>query len=127
VAKTEFIVDGSNFTGLDEAVLEFSRALKFDPPWTGNFDAFNDMLNGGFGTPDKGFLLVWRNSELSRTHLGYEATLRWLNAHVQSCHPTNVPDFKRRIESAKRNEGETLFDMLVEIIRGHEDVELRLE
>jgi hypothetical protein len=38
-------------------------------------DAFNDILRGGFGTPDEGFVVVWENSDQSRQVLGYQATL----------------------------------------------------
>jgi hypothetical protein len=40
-----------------------------------------------------------------------------------------VPYFKKELDNAKRNEGPTVFDWLVEIIsgEGHEDIELRLE
>src|SRR5437667_7339532 len=34
--------------------------------WQGNLDAFNDLLRGGFGTPEGGLILVWLNSEASR-------------------------------------------------------------
>ena len=127
MSKKEFIVDGEKFSTLTEAANVFSDSLGFIDPWNGNLDAFNDMLSGGFGTPDEGFMLIWRHSDLSRERLGFIETLRWLEERVQNCHPSNVSNFKQRIAAAKQNKGETLFDMLVKIIRGHKNIELRMQ
>ena len=120
-------MDGSQFSTLSECADEFTRVLGLTMPWGGHLDAFNDFLNGGFGTPDEGFVLVWLSSGLSRQRLGYSETLRWLEERVHHCPPSNVAHFQQRIIAAQRQEGETLFDSLVEIIRHHEDIELRLE
>jgi hypothetical protein len=96
-------------------------------PWQGNLDGFNDFLRGGFGTPDTGFVLIWRGSAVSRERLGYGETIKWLEERVQNCHPPNVPVMQQRLAAARRGEGQTLFDMLLEIIQDHDDIELRLE
>lgn len=125
--KKVYIVDGSRFSTLSEAAVEFTRVLGLSESWNGNLDAFNDFLRGGFGTPEDGFILVWRHSEISRERLGHFETLLWLEERVHHCHPSNVAHIQERITAARQNEGETLFDTLVDIIRGHEDIELRLE
>lgn len=38
-------------------------------------DAFNDILRGGFGTPEGGFVLRWARSEISRKNLSYPETV----------------------------------------------------
>jgi hypothetical protein len=50
---------------------------------------------------------------------GYEATLERLEALVRTCHPSNVDHLRRRIDMARRLEGPTLFDEIVEILRVH--------
>ena len=51
-------LDGSRFKTLEEFYDHFEeRAL--DCSWGKNLDAFNDVLRGGFGTPEKGFKLLW--------------------------------------------------------------------
>ena len=94
--------------------------------WGRNLDAFRDILCGGWGTPDEGFILVWKNSNLSREILGYPETVRQLERRLQICHPTAREITRSKIELAKQNKGATVFDWLVEIIRGEESVELRL-
>ncbi len=127
ITKKEYVVDGSRFSTLAETAVEFTRVLGLVMPWNGNLDAFNDFLRGGFGTPNGGFVLTWRHSDLSRQRLGYCETLRWLEERVQHCHASNVARFQERIVAARRQEGETLFDTLVSIILDHADIELRLE
>jgi hypothetical protein len=95
--------------------------------WRGNLDAFNDMLAGGFGTPDDGFILIWRNSAISKEKLGYAETVEWYEIMIQHCHPSNVKAITQRLEHARDNVGYTLFDKLVEIINDHKNIELRLE
>jgi hypothetical protein len=58
-------------------------------------------------------------SESSRAALGYEETTRRLERLLLTCHPSNRPDIEARISSARRSEGPTLFDEVVEIIRDH--------
>lgn len=124
--KKNYTVDGSRFSTLAEAAVEFTQALGLTTPWNGNLDAFNDILHGGFGTPEEGFVLTWQHANISRQKLGYAETLLWLKKCLSHCHPSNVPDIQNRILAASRQEGKTLFDILVSIIEDHKDIELRL-
>lgn len=112
------VVDGANFVDFDGFAREFSKLL-CRYTWRGNLDAFNDILRGGFGTPEGGWVLQWQNSESSKTALGYEATIRRLEQILLTCHPSNRSVVRDRIAIARRGEGPTLFDEIVEIIREH--------
>jgi hypothetical protein len=114
----QLVIDGANFSDLGGFTREFSKLL-CHYTWRGNLDAFNDILRGGFGTPENGWVLRWQNSELSRAALGYEATIRWLEQILLTCHPSNRAAVRARISRAQQGEGPTLFDDLVEIIRHH--------
>ncbi len=116
--KETVIIDGASFTSLEEFFEHFhSQAL--DADWGRNLDAFNDVLRGGFGTPEGGFILVWKNHHLSMERLGHGETQRVLRARLAKCHPSNVSSVQDDIARAERNEGETVFDWLVEIISDH--------
>ncbi|SRR6266496_444618 len=112
------VIDGAHFSDFDGFAHEFSRLL-CNYTWRGSLDAFNDLLRGGFGTPENGWALRWLNSESSRAALGYEATTRRLEQLLLTCHPSNRSDIEARISRARRGEGPTLFDEIVEIIREH--------
>jgi hypothetical protein len=112
------VIDGANFSDFDGFAREFTRLL-CNYTWRGNLDAFNDLLRGGFGTPENGWVLRWLNSESSRAALGYEQTTRRLEELLLTCHPSQRATIQARIRRARRGEGPTLFDEIVGIIRIH--------
>lgn len=116
-----FRIDGNQFSTLEEFYDEISRILIPDAGWGHNLDAFNDILRGGFGTPDEGFILIWENSEVSRSRLGYSETVRQLERRLERCHPTNRNSVKQQLRQAHSNKGPVVFDWLVGIIRAHGD------
>jgi len=127
VGKVALTIDGEQFSTLDEFYKEVSRKLIPGAEWGRNLDAFDDILRGGFGTPQEGFVLVWRSSGLSRERLGYAETIRQLERRLLRCHPSSRSAVKVQLSRARRSEGPTCFDWLVEIIQRHSDVEIRLQ
>jgi len=119
VAPKVFVIDGFQFSTLDGFFDEISRKLIPGAHWGRNLDAFNDILGGGFGTPEEGFVLRWTNSARSRETLGYPETVRCLDLKLQKCHPANREDVARALEMAKTGVGPTVFDWLVDIIGDH--------
>lgn len=68
--KPRFTIDGATFSTWSEFTRVFSRTvLDGKHVWEGSLDAFNDILRGGFGSPDGGFVLIWRNHQVSRANL----------------------------------------------------------
>ncbi len=132
--KREFQIDGGQFSDLPGFFDQISESLILGSEWGRNLDAFNDILRGGFGTPDEGFVFVWINSDESKRRLGYEETVKQLERRLERCHTTNRESVAQDLERARRFEGSTVFDWLVEIIGVHcsggeeaeDGVELRL-
>lgn len=112
-------IDGARFDDLEGFWDEVSERLIPGSSWGRNLDAFNDILHGGFGTPEEGFVLRWRNSARSREVLGYAETIRWLERKIRMCHPESVPYVTAELDAARRGEGPTLYGILLEIIRSH--------
>ncbi len=117
--KKIYEIDGKDFVNLEDFFQIISHTLIPGAFWGKNLDAFNDILRGGFGTPDEGFIIRWNNSELSREKLGYTETLKWLKQKLEHCHPANREFVKQEILEAENQQGQTLFDILVEIIKDH--------
>ena len=118
--RTKYEIDGTRFSTLEEFFDEVSRVVIPDVLWGHNLDAFNGILRGGFGTPEEGFVLVWKHSDVSRKNLSYQETVRQLQLRLARCHPSNREFVAHDLDSAIRNEGSTVFDWLVEIIRVHD-------
>ena len=68
--KPEFIIDGFSFSDREGFAAQFTELVLTNFKWNGNYDAFNDILRGGCGTPDGGFVLRWKNSNESLKRLG---------------------------------------------------------
>jgi RNAse (barnase) inhibitor barstar len=116
---TEYVIDGSRITSLETFYDEITRVVVPGYPWGRNLDALNDILRGGFGTPDEGFTLRWSKSAFSSKTLGYAETVRQLEIRLGRCHPSNRDDVRRKIADASASVGPTVFDWLIEIIEDH--------
>ncbi|OAH53153.1 MULTISPECIES: hypothetical protein [Bacillaceae] len=86
-------------------------------------------MYGGYG--DIGFeekcTIIWENSTKSKSDLGYKETIIKLNEILQHCYPSNKIVVMKEINQAKRNEGPTIFDKIIEIIQEHQHITLILE
>ncbi|NOU28719.1 MAG: barnase inhibitor [Polyangiaceae bacterium] len=114
-------LDGASFSDFAGFCASFSaQVLRGEHAWTGNLDAFNDILRGGFGTPNGPWCLRWTRASRSRETLGWEATRRRFERLLETCHPLSVEHVRAELIRVERREGDTLFDLVVAILREHE-------
>ena len=99
--KPTIEIDGSHFDTLNGFWEEISIRVVRKASWGRNFDAFNDILRGDFGTPQGGFKIRWNNFQRSRETLGHAETIRWLENKIEHCHPDNVEFIKRELDAAR--------------------------
>ncbi|PZR78387.1 MAG: barnase inhibitor [Candidatus Aeolococcus gillhamiae] len=114
----EFVLDGTSFDDLAGFFAATTRTLRITS-WGRNLDAFNDILRGGFGTPDGGFILRWDRSRVSAERLGWPKTVRYIEKKLTTCHPANIPSVQADLQAARREQGQTLFAIIIDIIRAH--------
>jgi RNAse (barnase) inhibitor barstar len=117
--KPTIEIDGSRFDSLSGFWNEISTRVIPGFNWGRNLDALNDILRGGFGTPEGGFRLRWLNFRRSKEVLGYPETIRWLEGQLRECHPLSTELVKEQLEKARRGEGRTLADTIVAVIKIH--------
>ncbi|MBA7475548.1 hypothetical protein ES707_10919 [subsurface metagenome] len=117
--KSVYEIDGDKFDDLESFYDHVSQILIPGSEWGENLDAFNDILRGGFGTPEGGFVLRWMNSDRSREKLGYPETVRYIEQKLTRCHPDNREDVRSDLLLAQQCKGKTLFEILTDIIRNH--------
>jgi hypothetical protein len=122
--------DGRGFSTLEEFCQLAGTLAKPDQQIrTCTLDWLNDVLSWPFFAIGVRYDFVWRNSEVSRQRLGYTETIRQLEARGVERFPNEftgkaVSD----IHAARRGEGPTVFDWLVEIFENNAQfVELRLQ
>ena len=91
--------------------------------WDGNLDALNDYLS--WREPEEYELVIVDSADCARS-LGHAARATWLRQHLVTCHPSNVADMRSRLALAEAGLGETLFDVVLEIIGSNARVRLVL-
>ena len=124
-AKKTYVIDGQRFGNLEEFFDEISRAMLPDTEWGRNLDAIADILWGCFGPLDgSDFVIVWKDSELSRQRLGYPETIRYLEVRHDRARDE---DSRKKLEAARDGEGCTLFELLVNYILEKKHIELIFE
>jgi RNAse (barnase) inhibitor barstar len=102
-----YVVDGGLVGSLEDFWRVMGEAVNGPGGYFGqNLDAFNDCLSGGFGTPDDGgFVVEWRDHEVSRRNLGYPETVRQLELRPGRCHPSNRPFVRADLQAARAGQG----------------------
>ncbi len=124
----EIIIDGNLFFDLEGFFNEIDNIFTKDLDWqTGhNLDAFNDLLRGGFGVHGYGepIKIIWLNGLKSKSDFGFDSTIKYLTNKISTCNPINVENVKADLEKAKIHQGKTLFEIIIEIIKGHSHIEL---
>lgn len=126
---TTFELNGDAIDGIASFYAELNRIFMADEDWQlgESLDAFNDLLYGGFGAmPSEGKVqLVWRNIEAAREALGVDATRAWLQAKLDDpAKRFNHDAIRRDLDALEAGEGETYFDIILQIIADHPRVHL---
>ena len=122
-----FILNADNFDDLSSFYIAIYSLMTLYEDWqpAHNLDALNDMLYSGFGT--ERLTLVWQNSTKSKAELGLEATKEFYHKKIEQGKPYNVEWAQKKLNELETGVGQTLFDIIVEIIRDHKNISLLLE
>ena len=103
MSRKTIVFDANRFSDLASFYQEVENTCTKDLGWSigRNLNAFNDVLRGGFRVHDyeEPIQLIWLNSDKSRKDLG------WAEGRI----------------------GQTLFELIVDIIREHGHIELCLQ
>ena len=124
----ELVLDGGQFHDIPSFYEEVNRVFMADADFKLgiSLDAFNDMLYGGYGAirGNEPIRLRWLNLEKSRGDLGVEATIAFYKAKLEQLGTFDAEWSRRKLEELERGEGQTYFDILLEIIGLHPNIQL---
>jgi len=120
-----FTIDGRGVRSFDDFVEATNVGFiqQISGKWNGNLDAFNDYLS--WPEDEEYEIQLVHAAECARS-LEHAAQATWLRQHLGTCHPSNVPDIQSRLAQAEAGQGQTLFDILKEIIADNPHVRLVL-
>ncbi len=121
-------IDGRAITGIDSLYAEFNRVFMAGEDWQlgPSLDALDDLLYGGYGAlhGHATATVAWRDIALSRVALGVDATCAWLQAKLQQPGTFNADVIRRQLDALERGEGQTYFEIVMEIFAGHPRITL---
>ena len=120
-----FTIDGRGVRSFDDFVEATNVGFieQVGGKWNGNLDAFSDYLSW---PEEKEYELKLVDAPGCARNLGHAAQAVWLRQHLGTCHPSNVTDMQSRLAQAEAGQGETLFDVIKEIIAVNRHVRLVL-
>ena len=107
---------------------EINRVFMKNETWSlgHSLDAFNDMLYGQYGNTSVGGTveIVWRNTEMSRDTLGFDATHALLSEKQRQPKIFDADLIGRQLVDLARGRGKTYFDSVLDIIADHPNINL---
>jgi RNAse (barnase) inhibitor barstar len=127
--KTLTII-GRNISDIPTFYAEINRVFMAKEDWQlgESLDALNDLLYGGYGAIEgrERVRIVWQDVAASRAALGVETTRTFLARKLQRPAGFDVDAIGRQLDALDRGTGQTYFEIIVEIISDHRNIELVL-
>ncbi|KQK25986.1 ribonuclease inhibitor [Chryseobacterium aquaticum] len=116
------VINGSHFSNLEAFYEEASLLFLKDEDWkVGTLDGFDDILYGYEGE------IIWKDSRKSREDLGFDLTKEFYENKILQGKPFNVTLIQQILDDLISGNGQTLFEILIEIIESHKNIKLFLE
>lgn len=128
--KKVAVINGSHFSDLAGFYEEVSEVLMKDADWkVGTLDGFDDILYGSFGVfeNNEDIEIIWKYSDKSKNDLGLELTKGFYEHKIRQGKPFNVDLAQQKLDGLIAGTGQTLFEILVEIIESHKNITLVLD
>jgi len=116
------VINGSHFSNLEGFYKVISELFMKDEGWqVGTLDGFDDLLYG-IDTD-----ITWKNSQKSKQDLGLEATKVFYENKIRQGKPFNIELIQQKLDDLTEGNGQTLFEILIEIIASHKNITLILD
>lgn len=124
------VIYGGHFSNMPGFYEEVSSVLMKGTDWkVGTLDGFDDILYGGFGVFENNeeIELIWKESQKSRNDLGFDATRSFYQNKINQGKPFNIELIQQKLDELISGKGQTLFEILIEIIESHGNITLILD
>jgi len=116
------VINGSHFSDLQGFYEEVSRLFLKNEDWkVGTLDGFDDILYGYEGE------IIWKEAQKSKEDLGFGLTQEFYENKIRQGKPFNVKLIQQKLDELMNENGQTLFEILIEIIESHKRIRLILK
>jgi RNAse (barnase) inhibitor barstar len=128
LAIPQIILEGKNIYDIPSFYREINQVFMQNEDWElgESLDAFNDLLFGGFGLlKDLPHIqLIWNNADLSSQALDYDTTKVYYLKKIEPGSPYNRIHFEQKLSELEAGNGQTYFQIILEIISDHPNIHL---
>lgn len=122
-------LDGNAFDDIASFFDEINRVFMAGETWAlgHSLDALDDMLYGAYGAiqGNEPVVLHWKNMERSKTSLGLGATRAFYQAKLAQPEKFDARRARKQLDDLEQGTGPTYFDIVLQIIADHPNIELR--
>ena len=119
--KKMTVINGGHFSDLEGFYDEVSELFMKDEDWkVGTLDGFDDILYGVDSD------ITWKDSQKSREDLGFNLTKKFYENKIRIGKPFNIELIQQKLDDLIDGNGQTLFEILIEIIESHQNIKLIL-
>ncbi|MPS72381.1 MAG: ribonuclease inhibitor [Chryseobacterium sp.] len=120
--KKMTVIHGGHFSDLEGFYKEVSRLFMKDEDWkVGTLDGFDDILYSVDSD------ITWKDSQKSREDLGFDLTKEFYENKIRIGKPFNVKLIQQKLDDMISGNGQTVFEILIEIIESHKNIRLILD
>lgn len=120
--KKMTVINGGHFSDLEGFYNEVSELFMNDEDWkVGTLDGFDDILYRIDSD------ITWKNSQKSKEDLGFDLTKKFYENKIRIGKPFNIELIQNKLTDLVAGNGQTLFEILVEIIESHQNIKLILD
>jgi RNAse (barnase) inhibitor barstar len=127
VTPLHLILDGTRIHDIPSFYAEVNRVFMAGLDWQlgPSLDALHDMLHGDYGALEghAAVTLTWTAFEQSRAALGADATRAWLLAKLAQP-GFDTARIRRQFDALEAGQGQTYFDIVLEVIAAHPNITL---
>jgi len=119
--KKMTVINGGHFSDLEGFYEEVSLLFMKNEDWkVGTLDGFDDILYGVDSD------ITWKDSQKSREDLGFDLTKEFYDNKIRIGKPFNIELIQQKLDDLIDGNGQTLFEILIEIIESHQNIKLIL-
>ncbi len=127
MSKT-FIIEGGTIHDIETLYAAFNTTFMENEDWQlgQSLDALNDLFYGGFGMMPQGepVNIIWRHFEQNRALFGKDFTINWYEQKLDQSQHYNLKWVRERLSELMKGEGQTYFEIILEMIAEHKNIRL---
>ena len=121
-------IEGASINDIASVYVEINRVFRADEDWQlgASLDALDDPLHGSYGAlaGHAATTVVWRDIAHSREALGRETTRAWLRSKLDQDGRFNGPVIQPQLTALSIGQGQTYFEIVMEIFGSHPQITL---